>query len=341
MSSPSTSDPLERILLVDDDPLILVSSRRALEGRFHITTAQSGTAALALLGTERPFAVIVSDLKMPGIDGIELLTRCHSISPDTVRILLTGHTRLEYVLSAINSGHVYTFLTKPTAIADLIQVIEKGLEQRDLRSYKTDLYALQKVKDAMEGVILGFSALVEARDPYTAGHQRSATRLALAIARQMGMSDHRCDGLRLASMIHDLGKLYVPTEFLNRPGRLSDVEFAIIKTHPTVGAEILKPVEFPWPVGDIVLQHHERMDGSGYPQGLRGPDIMLEARILAAADVVDAMTFHRPYRPALGVTAALEELERGKGETYDADVVEACMAVFQAGFQVSHDSPAC
>jgi putative two-component system response regulator len=334
--------PLERLLIVDDDPLILSSFRRSLKGRFDITTAAGAREALELVRRQPEFAVVISDLKMPGMGGIELLTQMEKISPETIRIILTGHTRLEYALEAINSGHVYTFLTKPTATDDLLQVIQNGLEQRSLRRSNAELYALKKVKDAMESVINGFSALVEARDPYTAGHQRSVTRLSIAIARHLGLTDDACQGLRMAAMIHDVGKIYVPTEFLNRPGRLSQVEFAIIKTHPTVGADILKPVDFPWPVGDIVLQHHERMDGSGYPQGLRGTEIRIEARILAVCDVLDAMAFHRPYRPALGVDVALKELESGKGVKYDADVVEACQYLFgEGGFTLSHDSAAC
>ena len=147
----------------------------------------------------------------------------------------------------------------------------------------------------------------------------------------MGLAEGDREGLHVAATVHDIGKLSVPAEILNKPGRLTSVEFQLVRNHPRAGYDILKPVSFPWPVADIVLQHHERMNGSGYPQGLRGPSILLEARILAVSDVVEAMSSHRPYRPALGVEAALEEVARGRGLLYDEAVVDACLGVFAEG----------
>jgi len=169
---------------------------------------------------------------------------------------------------------------------------------------------------------------VETRDPYTGGHQRRATNLARAIATEMGLSEEQIDGIRMAGLVHDLGKISVPAGILNKPSRLTEDEFGIVQTHPQVGYDILKTIEFPWPVAQIVLQHHERMDGSGYPKGLVGKDVLLEARILAVADVVEAMSSHRPYRPALGMDKALEEISRNKGVLYDPSVVDACLKVF-------------
>jgi HD-GYP domain-containing protein (c-di-GMP phosphodiesterase class II) len=148
------------------------------------------------------------------------------------------------------------------------------------------------------------------------------------MAREMGLDADRLDGLRLGGMIHDIGKIYLPAEILSRPGRLTDVEFTLVKTHSEVGSDIIAKVDFPWPVAQMILQHHERLDGSGYPKGERGDSIQLEARILAVADVVEAMASHRPYRPALGIVAALDEIRQGRGRLYDPDVVDICLRVF-------------
>lgn len=176
---------------------------------------------------------------------------------------------------------------------------------------------------ANEQAVRAMVAAIEMRDPYTAGHQRRVTALACALAREMGLREDRINGLRLAGLLHDLGKIVVPAEFLSKPGKLRNHEWEVIKDHPYFGYEIMKGIDFPWPVAQIIYQHHERMDGSGYPLGLKGEEILLEARILAVADVVEAMATHRPYRPALGMEDVLEEISLHKGVLYDPAVVEA------------------
>lgn len=188
--------------------------------------------------------------------------------------------------------------------------------------------SLDKLEKAMEGTIQAISLTVETKDRYTAGHQRRVAQLASAIGKEMGLSEDRVHGLRVAGLLHDIGKICVPTEILSKPGQLTPIEFAMIKTHPQVGYDILKTIEFPWPIAEIVLQHHERTNGSGYHSGIGGNDILLEARILGVADVVEAMSSHRPYRLALGVDRALEEISQNRGVLYDADVVDACAKVF-------------
>lgn len=188
--------------------------------------------------------------------------------------------------------------------------------------------SFENLEKAIRETIQVVASIVEARDSYTADHQRRVTNLASAIAAEMGLSKDQIDGIRMAGMVHDLGKISVPAEILSKPGRITEREFDIIKSHTQVGYDILKTIEFPWPIAQIVLQHHERMDGSGYPQGLSGRDIMLEARILAVADVVEAMASHRPYRPALGIDKALEEISQKKGILYDPHVVDACLKLF-------------
>lgn len=170
--------------------------------------------------------------------------------------------------------------------------------------------------------------LCETRDPYTASHQQKVARLACAIASEMGLSDDQIEGIRVMGLIHDTGKVAVPSEILSKPGKLSNYEFGIIKNHSQVAYNILKGLKFPWPVAKAILQHHERLDGSGYPNGISGEEIILEARILSVSDVVEAMASHRPYRPALGIEKALEEITRNKGIGYDVNVVEACIKLF-------------
>jgi putative nucleotidyltransferase with HDIG domain/PAS domain S-box-containing protein len=179
---------------------------------------------------------------------------------------------------------------------------------------------------------------VEAKDPYTAGHQRRVAELSAAIATALGYDATSVEAVRVAGVVHDLGKIGIPSEILNKPGRLTAEEYDFIKQHPSIGSAILEPVDFPWPIAQIVQQHHERIDGSGYPHGLRDGDIMPESRIIAVADVVEAMSLPRPYRAGLGVESALEEIERGSGTLFDPDVVAACSRLFRDdGFVMAAD----
>ena len=192
----------------------------------------------------------------------------------------------------------------------------------------------KNLHDALEATVHAVASTIETRDPYTAGHQRRVAKLASTIAEEMNLLEDRIEGLRMAADLHDIGKISVPAEILSKPGQISEVEYNIIKTHPQAGYEILKNIKFPWPIAQIVLQHHERMDGSGYPLGLRRRKIILEARILAVADVVEAMAAHRPYRPALSINRALEEISENKNKLYDSKVVEACLELFtEKGFR--------
>ena len=185
------------------------------------------------------------------------------------------------------------------------------------------------LQQSLEQSIQTIAATVEARDPYTAGHQRRVAALATAIAQEMDLPEEQINGIHLAAIIHDLGKIQIPAEILSKPSKLSDIEFMLIKQHPQAGYDILKDVKFPWPIAEVILQHHERMDGSGYPQGLKSEQILLESKIMAVADVVEAMSSHRPYRPGFGIEAALDEIILGRGTRYDPQVVDACVALLQ------------
>jgi PAS domain S-box-containing protein len=209
-----------------------------------------------------------------------------------------------------------------------------------LRGLLTDISQRKKAEDqnqqtlinlrkAMGGIIQAMAATVETRDPYTAGHQRRVADLGRAIAREMKLTDHQIDGIRMAGIVHDLGKISIPAEILSKPTKLSEIEFSLIKTHPQVSYDILKDIDFPWPVAQTVFQHHERINGSGYPLGLKGEEILLEARILAVADVVEAIASHRPYRPAYGIEAALNQILKERGALYDTAAVDACLKLFK------------
>lgn len=206
------------------------------------------------------------------------------------------------------------------------------------RAEKELQVTLESLKKAVGTTIQVLVSALESRDPYTAGHQVRVAHLACAIAEEMGIDKGKVDGIRLAGSIHDIGKLSVPAEILTKPTKLSNLEFSLIKEHPQSGYEMLKHVESPWPLAEIIYQHHERMDGSGYPRNLKGDEILIESRILAVADVVEAMGSHRPYRASKGIEAALEEISKNKGKFYDDDVVDTCLKLFrEKGYQLKYD----
>ena len=356
----------ERIAFVDDEKIVLGTLRRIFEkGPYEIFTFESPSKAIAVM-EQHPFSVVVSDQMMPEMDGTTFLGQVRERWPDTVRILMTGYAETDTVIRAINQGSVFRFITKPWEIRELRQIVDdaaahyrlinehrkltrlteeqnrelielnQSLEKRvqdrtkQLRNNEEELKkTLTQLRKSLEATIQALALTAEARDPYTAGHQRRVADLSQVIAEKMGLSRDLVDGVRMAGSIHDLGKIYVPSEILNKPGKIRANEFELVKSHPQVGYDILRTIDFPWPVAEIELQHHERLDGSGYPNGLKGDEILLEARIVAVADVVESMSSHRPYRPALGVGKALEEIKAGRGTRFDAAVVDVCIAVFE------------
>jgi HD-GYP domain-containing protein (c-di-GMP phosphodiesterase class II) len=216
----------------------------------------------------------------------------------------------------------------------------KVLETRRSEDYLQS--TLDRLERSLEGTFRAMSMTLEMRDPYMAGHQHRVAGLAVAIAQDMNLAWDKIEGLRFAGVIHDIGKIAAPVEVMTKPGRLTKTEFQLIKEHPRVGYEMIKDISFPWPVAHIILQHHERLDGSGYPEGLVGDAILPEARILAVADVVEAVCSLRPYRPAPGIEKALEEIRKGRGIRYDTRVVDACIKLFREGrfsFRTESEAP--
>jgi HD-GYP domain-containing protein (c-di-GMP phosphodiesterase class II) len=194
---------------------------------------------------------------------------------------------------------------------------------------------VERMRKALGATVQAIAMIVETRDPYTAGHQRRVADLARSIATEMKLPVDQIDGIRMAAAIHDLGKISVPADILSKPTKLTALEFSLIKTHSQSGYDILKDIDFPWPVARTVLEHHERMNGSGYPNGLTGDNLLMESRILSVADVVESMGSHRPYRPSLGIEAALEEIEKNRGTLYDNTVADACLRLFrEKGYQL-------
>ena len=219
-----------------------------------------------------------------------------------------------------------------------IKVIQCNI--RDISERKIaegiSLRYVEQLKVALLNTVEVATIISEMRDPYTSGHEKRVARIALAIGAEMGLDETRQEGLRVAGYLHDVGKIGIPLEILSRPGKLGLVEHALIREHARAGYDLLHNMEWPWPVAEVALQHHERVDGSGYPQGLKGDAILLEARIMAVADVVEAMSSHRPYRTALGLDTALAEIESGRRIKYDVDVADACLALFrEKGFKLS------
>ena len=209
-------------------------------------------------------------------------------------------------------------------VVGLIEDVSERLRaQQEIQDY------VGRLEKSVMTTLQAVSAMVELRDPYTAGHQRRVGDLAAAIGVEMGLAPHAVSGLRLMGYVHDIGKIAVPAELLTRPTRLTHTEFSLIKEHSAGGHAVLKDIEFPWPVAEVILQHHERMDGSGYPRGLSGDAVLMEARIIAVADVVEAITSHRPYRAGLGIDRALEEIATGRGRLFDEAVVDACTVLFR------------
>jgi len=228
---------------------------------------------------------------------------------------------------SIKDEEEYLLIEVASDIAFGLHNIE--LEEKDKLSEQKLRQSYQRLQKTMEGAIDTIAKIVETKDPYTAGHQQRVSKLAETIARKMKLPQEKIEGIRISSLVHDVGKISVPAEILNKPIKLTEIEFNLIKDHSQVGHDILKSIEFPWPIAQIVLQHHERLDGSGYPQGLKGEDIIIEARIIGVVDVVEAMSSHRPYRPALGIDVALEEITRNKGILYDPEVVDICLKLFK------------
>ena len=325
------------ILVVDDEETLRYLIREGVErSGYGCSVASDGLEALKIL-EEKGVDVVISDIMMPGMDGIELAKRIKE-EYDADVILITGFIE-EYSYDSVIEIGVSDFLEKPIGIEELILRLRRVLRERTNirernRADEELRDSLKKLRTAMESIVGALVLAIEKKDPYTSGHQKRVATFAGAIAKEMGLPQDQIDGVRMAAMIHDIGKNAIPGQILSKPAKLGKLEMEMIKEHPQLGYDILKGIEFPWPVAQMVLQHHERIDGSGYPQGLLGDEIYLGAKILSVADVVEAMASHRPYRAALGLDRAVEEISKNSGILYDPDVVDAGLKLIrEKGFE--------
>jgi putative nucleotidyltransferase with HDIG domain len=334
---------MSRILIVDDEKSIRYTIGEILKKNGYETdTAEDVTTALQKI-EEVEFDIILTDIVMPKYSGIELLKKMRERCKSVQILIMTGDPSVETASQAIHYG-ANDYLVKPIVKEDLLKFIghaaqikkmedqRKALELENLM-YQKNLeqiiaHKTEALQNTMSGIIALLSTVVEVRDPYTAGHQRRVGNLSAAIAQKMNLNESTVTLLRIIGYIHDIGKIEVPAEILSKPGKLSDIEFMLIKNHSTTGYKMLNDVHLPKIISETIYQHHERYDGSGYPRGLMGDDITLEAQILMVADVVEAMMSHRPYRPALGLEAALEEISKYSGIHYNSKIVEACISLF-------------
>jgi PAS domain S-box-containing protein len=267
------------------------------------------------------------------------------VVPEDIEKMLTHHRLRRYDAKSAPKKYEFRFVDKDGVVKDIVLSIDmipgtkksiaSLLDITELKQGEKKLQrTLESLRKAVGTTIQVMVSAVEMRDPYTAGHQIRSANIARAIAIEMGLDQNRIDGIHMASSIHDIGKLSIPSEILSKPTNLTRLEFSLIKEHPRNGYEMLKDVESPWPLAEIIYQHHELMNGTGYPRNLKGDEILVEARILAVADVVEAMASHRPYRASLGIEAALKEIEKNKGILYDNAVVDVCLRLFrEKGYQ--------
>lgn len=285
-----------------------------------IIEAEKGTLYLTLI---LMFSVIVAAIAASRLLLKTFLTRPLADIAQGIEVIAGGS--YDHVLAPVNRWDIDVIIEKINVMASQIAARDKQL--RDLiESLEKSQYDLHQ---SLEETVISLASTAEKRDPYTAGHQERVNRLALAIAKEQGLPDQQIEGLHIAAMLHDIGKIALPAEYLAKPSLLSKIERAAIEHHAEVGYDILKNIHFPWPVAEIVYQHHEHLDGSGYPRGLTDKEIHLEAKILAVADVVEAMSAHRPYRASLGITAALDEIRAGRGTRYHIASVDACLRLLE------------
>ena len=318
------------ILMVEDNPADVDLIRELLPQKgpvsFQIESVPRLSEALSRLKNEGVDLVLL-DLGLPDSQGLDTFRKLREAAPHIAVIILTGNDDQEMAVAAVREG-AQDYLVKGQTGGNLLTRAVRYAVERKRAEAKIE-ESMERLRKAVHTTMQVLLMAIETKDPYTAGHQRRATDLAVAIATDMALPQNIIEGIRMAGAIHDIGKIPIPVEILSKPGKLTDAELSLVRNHAEHGYKILKDVESPWPLAEMAHQHHERLNGSGYPQGLKGEDIRLEARILAVANVVEAMASFRPYRPAPGIDAALEEIEKNAGVLYDREAAEVCLRLFR------------
>jgi putative two-component system response regulator len=323
------------VLIVEDNQADIDLIREALPETgpvsFRIESVSRLSEALARLKNEGVDLVLL-DLGLPDSQGLETFHKLSEATSHIPVIILTGNDNQEMAVFAVREGAQDYLIKGQLGGSLLTRAVRYAVERKRVEEKIQE--TMEHLRKAVHTTIQILLMAIETKDPYTAGHQRRATDLAIAIATDMGLPQNIIEGIRMAGAIHDIGKIPIPVEVLSKPSKLSETQYSLIKEHARHGYEILKDVESPWPLAEMAHQHHERLNGSGYPQGLKGEGILLEARILAVADVVEAMASFRPYRQAPGIDAALEEIEKNAGVLYERAAVEVCLRLFrEKGFR--------
>jgi putative two-component system response regulator len=318
------------VLVVEDNQADVDLIREALPETgpvsFQIESVSRLSEALARLKNEG-IGLVLLDLGLPDSQGLETFHNLSEATSHIPVIILTSNYNESMAVFAVREGAQDYLIKGQIGGSLLMRAVRYAMERK--RAEEKIQETMEHLRKAVQTIIQVLLMAIETKDPYTAGHQRRATDLAIAIATDMDLSQDIIEGIRMTGAIHDIGKIPIPVEVLSKPSKLSTTEYSLIKEHARHGYEILKDVESPWPLAEMAHQHHERINGSGYPLGLKGKDILLEARILAVADVVEAMASFRPYRPVPGIDAALEEIEKNAGVLYERAVVKACLRLFR------------
>jgi len=324
------------LLIIDDNHLNVETLTDYLEPYYQIHGVLTGPDALSLANECQPDLILL-DIMMPFMDGFEICRRfkANPKLKDIPVIFITGKGDEADIAEGLNIGAV-DYVTKPFHMSEIQTRIEYHLNYQDTNKdiLKRNVILEQKVeeknadiKKMLEATISAMSQMFENNDPSTAGHQQRVAKLSIDIAKEMNLTSDQIESIRIAALIHDIGKIRIPDAILSRPGPLLQSEFDLIRIHPQVGYDLVKHIPFPWPVAKFILQHHEKLDGSGYPNGLKGDEIYTEAKIICVADVAEAMNSHRPYRPALGIDITEGELINNKNILFDSQIVDICMSL--------------
>ncbi len=319
------------ILVVDDEKFIRDSMQRAIKNAgYTCTTAGNTQEALQIL-EEQNIDVVITDIAMPGASGIQLLEMVKEKHNANV-IVMTGFPeglKYEEIIEKGASDFIYKPVTTKELLVRLKRVVRERAVLTERNKAENELKkSIERYRRILDETVNALGSTLEKRDLYTAGHQQRVAKLACKIAEEMGFTASQIEGIRIAGLLHDIGKISMPADILNKPSGLSKNEFNLIMEHPQIGYEILKGIEFEQPVAQIVYQHHEKLNTSGYPKGLSAESILIEAKILTIADVVEAMSSHRPYRPAIGIEKALNEITHNRGILYDHGIVDTCCRLF-------------